>query len=1042
MKRLFILIIFYLLLFTLPACTPEEPQPSPTSQPVATAVPTITPSSADPLTQAVETIIHNLNSHAFDGYPLAETFFYGTYGVRTDIVDANQLPFAVATRYAGDTYGVRPLSLTADVDAPLPNGISQEEALALNPTQHEISAIVPSSGWGVDQPAQALLYFTEEDGQPLWVGAIFSFDSFAEQPDYPTIPLTDEMQRFLQAEDSFPLQQELAARYDSFFYQFTINPSGTIALHTPNMHEFGVYTYELIDLNSGDVTTLESENGINISANDAIWLDDKRVLLSYRDSIDDEGPVWGHLGLLDITTNSLTPIEDEVLLAQPPVQTPNGTLIYNNHQGDAILWKDGRKETVSLAPILASSNSAWLSASALSISNDLRYIIGVTSINEPEISRSQGIYVLLDRETEETTILTRFDAPPMGGYTDPAIWNDVGSHAVISPWANFAEQQGLTVVNAATAESIFLGLETSNGRWLSDDQLLFNAIINNERQLHLLDVTTGERVRIEFNPNALYWPGTDQPNMRQWQTAVSQNLGFSLLVPIGWRIEEQPEGFYAFSDQFWGDGPHQTSYYLFANELPNPDNLPLDELYTNQFDPNTREEFAASLSEVTVNGRSALRSDFIFSANGGLGLFVEDEKRYLQISLFPYSSEQPYEQQARYVQIFETAMDHLMVLDTDTDEIGSNVDQPSYMLAYTNNNLVRVGMDGTVQPISQPLGSLGENLWMSFANNVAQVSPDGRYLLLSISSSASSGSWQVVEVATGAIIAEGAGQSRISPTWSPDSQRLAYFNDGNVCIFDIRNQTELCTGVAPDLLFQAWSPSSNHIAVVERNIGGPGFGVRIWLLDVNKRVAQDLGVVSTAPHGPAEAIFEWVGGDDPTLVLKSTSAEIPSRLYEVMSGETVEITEPVRDVSPNGRFIIHYSGDVTNREGQLLFTLPTNDTCPHAPFSIHNWDWSPDSSQLAFLLFCHEERERAWLSVLDAETGTVQWEQQLELTSDLQIVHWTPDGAYLLLDSLDGDAGQGFSPIWRVAVDGRSAPEPIIDRAHLIDVIPAWSTNP
>lgn len=634
----------------------ESTAVSPTAVPTTTAIPPRPTAVADPLQQAVDTIINKLNAHERDGYRLNAPFFHGVFGVRIwQINEPTYVPTELATHYAGDTYGVRPLNITADLDTPLP--IDWETAVALNPTNLPVDAIAVSQGWGVDQPAEALLYFTEQAGALRWLGAVFSYDSFAPVAQYDIEPLTDEVETFLRAEvETVIREKEVAENNSGAFSALSINPSGTVALFTTFDYALENAAYEIENLQTGERAIYENEAGISITANRAVWLDNRFVVVGFRNDPMDESPIWGHVALLDTITNELTTIEDEHVLGQAPSVTPDGAVIFSNSNGDAVIWQDGDRRIVNMDPILALSNRSWIHLSPVSMSNDQRYFIGVVGIDQLEISRSMGRYVLLDIVTNEATIVASFDAPPMGGYTGTASWNEAGTHAVISPWANFREQQGLTVVEAATAEAVFLGIDSYNGRWLNDEQLIFEAYIDDVLQTHIYNVATGDRYRLDHDLNALYWPNSDEINLANWNTAVSTQFGFSVQVPNKWGTQTGTDIFYLFTNENQEEINGAFQYSIWVEEHLNPDGLPLPDLYANKYSPDRRDDIAESYIDVTVNGLPAIQSDFIFSANGALGYFIEDNGRYIQISLTPYNPNDPFPRQEETVRLFKTML--------------------------------------------------------------------------------------------------------------------------------------------------------------------------------------------------------------------------------------------------------------------------------------------------------------------------------------------------------------------------------------------------
>lgn len=503
---------------TMPAAQPitqstnqptSQPTDTPTSQPTnePTAQPTIQPTSqptnvpptetaVSPLQQTVTQIITLLNSNAREGYPLAETFFHGVYGARVWQTEGQFIPGEVATNYAGDTYSIRTLALSADLNAPLPDTVSYETAVSLNPTDAPVSQIVYSSGWGVDQPGEALLYFTEENGQPRWLGAILSFNGFSALPQYETASPSAEVVQFLATDEARQATlTELAERFDAPFYTLSLNPSGTVALYASQEHEFGAYEFEVIDMATGETAVFQTENGLGIAAHNAVWRDEQTVFVGYRDGMEDEGPVWGHLALLDTRTGKLTKIEPDRLLGQQPSVTPDGTAVYTTGN-QIMIWQNSEGSTLGDALATGALPYPGLSAPALSAAKT--HLIAISCGTVSAESRKKCSYRLFDIATGSSQPVATFDPPPMGGSPSAAQWNNAGTWAVISPWANFAEQRGLTLVNTA-GETIFLGVDTYNGRFATDNLLIFDAYINDEQQQHSFDLTARTRTRLLKN---------------------------------------------------------------------------------------------------------------------------------------------------------------------------------------------------------------------------------------------------------------------------------------------------------------------------------------------------------------------------------------------------------------------------------------------------------------------------------------------------------------------------------------------------------------
>lgn len=339
-----------------------------------------------------------------------------------------------------------------------------------------------------------MLYFTERDGAPRWVGAIVSFDGFAPPPTPPAVAANESVSAFLAGEAARDaVQERLAAEYDAYPFSISLNPSGTLALFVTASNETAVSSYEVIDLVNDLRTAHTIEDGIALAASGAVWRDDTSLFIGYRDSEDDEGPIWGHLALLDLRSHTLTRIEPDAVLGQPPSVTPDGTAVYAVNL-QIKTWRDGAAAPLGNHFALGALAHPGLSAPALSA--DGAHLIAIRCSGPNAASRTPCRYLLFDVESGSARPVVTFDAPPMGGHADSAVWNESGTWALVTPWTGLAEQQGLTLLDAARNETHFLGYESFNGRWVNDTLLIFDIFIFGERQTHLFDVTTQTRQRL------------------------------------------------------------------------------------------------------------------------------------------------------------------------------------------------------------------------------------------------------------------------------------------------------------------------------------------------------------------------------------------------------------------------------------------------------------------------------------------------------------------------------------------------------------------
>ncbi|MBE2223876.1 MAG: PD40 domain-containing protein [Anaerolineae bacterium] len=384
------------------------------------------------------------------------------------------------------------------------------------------------------------------------------------------------------------------------------------------------------------------------------------------------------------------------------------------------------------------------------------------------------------------------------------------------------------------------------------------------------------------------------------------------------------------------------------------------------------------------------------------------------------------------------------VTETPSPLVVTKPDDPLVVLLYRDGVLARTDVAGSaVEPVAKPLGAVGDTVWLYFWTNSPQISLDGRYLITSTSVSSSRGKWQVTDLQTGEEVASGQGQSRLSPTWNPDSQQFAYLVEEQVCIFDLAEQTETCVTLAPDLIGASWSPAGDYIAVAQANFSEEGATGQVWLLQTTTKTAEKIGTFETPLEATVNDAFEWTD-DGSGLLIKSTHEEVASLLYRVDEGTTLPFSQPVHSLSPNGQYILYRAGAVGPVAGGIAYTLPVNESCMQPKLGLHNWDWSPDGKNLAYLLSCAEVPLTSWLSVLNASTGELLWQQEIANlpgnTYPIEFVYWSPDGAYLLLDEPDElyEGQRQLSPVWRVLADGSGLSEVVTDAGFLLGAVSQW----
>lgn len=640
---------------------PIDPTPTPTVKPTATIIP---PASLD---EMVVSIVDSLNAHRYDGYPLSEQFFYGIFGIHTT-TDTTRFfsPTHLLSHYAGDQYGVRELAIGANPASPLPATLTMQQAMALNPTEKAVQAIVSSTGWGIDQQGEALLYFAQQAGEYEWIGAIFSFDGFATAKEYPLVEQPAELRAYLTEKATLAaLKAQLSEQFRTDIGQISINPAHSTAVIAESSHQFGIYQYAVIDIASGSRTSFQSELGRAIFVTEH-WLDDQQLVVKYH-TRDTDYPVPGQLAILDVATGELTLLDEKVFVHETLSVTPNGAIVYPKGENVSV-WQDGVVQLIDMQPILDIDDGKDRLITSVAMSADQRYIIALTRIDD-----AVG-YVLLDIKTSKTAIINTFTPPAIDGVPPPAIWNPSGSWAVLSfsAWTAYAEQSGLILVEAATGKTRHLSINSKGGYWINDELLLFNAMINDEQQAFLYAVASGEQIRVQIDEEVVREERISAEILTQ--DVIFPALNMRLKIPEDWQAHIYGNDAYLYSNTHPLANSDEYHYTVAVEKIPNLTDLPLAQAYANKYSPDLVNEIADALTIQKTGYQTLIRSDFIFSADGALGYFYKSHSNYRLLALSPYDVDEPFQAQANIAATFEAmaaSVDRQFLSGADSAELCS-----------------------------------------------------------------------------------------------------------------------------------------------------------------------------------------------------------------------------------------------------------------------------------------------------------------------------------------------------------------------------------
>jgi eukaryotic-like serine/threonine-protein kinase len=248
-----------------------------------------------------------------------------------------------------------------------------------------------------------------------------------------------------------------------------------------------------------------------------------------------------------------------------------------------------------------------------------------------------------------------------------------------------------------------------------------------------------------------------------------------------------------------------------------------------------------------------------------------------------------------------------------------------------------------------------------------------------------------------------------SPSFSPDGSQVAYAWEGDLrsqagpTTFDIwlrlvgRSEARRLTTHPADDVGPAWSPDGTTIAFCRGRLGGPSTIYLVSPLGGAERKLSDFRV--------AKSDTTWFRG-----------AAVPQLSW-----------------SPDGRWLAavrERAPDETTGESGGIHLIPVQGgaprpiTAPTLPAVHRDPAFSPDGRSLAYAACANDKYAACDVYVLDVDATLTPRPPARRLThQDLSIlgIAWTRDGRSIVY----GGARLDFAHLWRVAVDGRSAPERI-----------------
>lgn len=145
------------------------------------------------------------------------------------------------------------------------------------------------------------------------------------------------------------------------------------------------------------------------------------------------------------------------------------------------------------------------------------------------------------------------------------------------------------------------------------------------------------------------------------QTVYFEALDFAIDPPARWVIHEVEGLPLLVSDErfgTWRDWP-PLHYFVYVQEYPNPEERPFAELVTADLGDELQANF--SYTTDTIGPYTVHRTEWMPSMSGALTVFFELPDRYLALAVTPYDREQPYQDQERYLDLFEAMLQTIVV---------------------------------------------------------------------------------------------------------------------------------------------------------------------------------------------------------------------------------------------------------------------------------------------------------------------------------------------------------------------------------------------